>query len=79
MVGGAYRNGFYSRGFGKIALSTGEEKFVGEEDSQGFDAMCDYADRQGWDTTDMRQRLKDWVATGKGVSFGLLRPDGSRV
>jgi hypothetical protein len=71
MVGGAYRGGVYQRGWGKIALSTGEIKFVNEENSRGFNAMCDYADQQGWDTANMRKRLEDWVSTGRGCKFGL--------
>lgn len=71
MAGGAYKRGFYHRPFGQIALSNGEIKYVGEEDSKGFNAMCDYADRQGWDTTEMRKKLDHWVKTGEGFKFSL--------
>lgn len=72
MVGGAYKRGLWSPGFGQVALDTGEVKYCGELDSQGFDKMCDWADAQGYDTQEQRENLRHWVETGEGCTFQVM-------
>jgi hypothetical protein len=59
-----YSSGRRVPGFGLIRLSNDRELRVPEEKNY-FRAMLDYADEHGYDTTEMRQRLDEWVKTGK--------------
>lgn len=65
MVGEAYRNGQRMPGWGHAFLSDGTCLYVPEEESHGLDAIVAYAERHGHDTTYIRQRLAEWIKTGK--------------
>lgn len=65
MVGEAYRNGQRMPGWGNVLLDDGKCLYVPECESQGFDMIVAYAERNGHDTTYIRQRLAEWVKTGK--------------
>jgi len=63
MVGSAYRNGYKVPGWTVFKLDDGTEWVT--IDIKGFDSACDIADKKGYDTKQMRQRLDAWVQTGK--------------
>ena len=76
-VGGAYKKGFWSPGFGQVFLDSGETRYVGELDSLGFDKMCDWADAQGYDTQEQRELLAAWVKNGGDTVRFSLQEDVS--
>ena len=65
VVGEGYRNGTRVPGFGQAVLSTGGTVYVpGAESSRGLSAVLDYCESAGFDVTDARARLENWVRTG---------------
>jgi len=65
MVGESYRNGTRMPGWGNAFLSDGTCLYVPEHESQGLDAIVAYCELLGHDTTYIKQRLAEWVKTGK--------------
>jgi hypothetical protein len=65
MIGGAYHNGRYYPGWGNIRLDNGKRLYVGEKESNGWKALLDYADQQGYDIEEMRAKVENWVKTGR--------------
>lgn len=72
LVGGACKRGVWYSGFGMAKLSNGGTVYVPEEEARGFDGCLQFCENQGYDVSDMRQTIDDWVAHGgPSVSFGL--------
>jgi hypothetical protein len=72
MTGQRYVNGRRISGYLHLLLEGGGWLYYPE--STQLDAALDDAASLGFDTTDVRQRLTDWVATGQGATFSLERP-----
>ena len=73
LVGGAYHRGRYVPGNGWLNFTDGSRQFVSDGDAVGFEGCLAVADRFGHDTTQARAHIAEWVKTGVGATFSLLR------
>lgn len=64
---GAYKSGHYMPGWNEIVLDTGKTIYL--PDNGGFASMLDKAEALGYDVTEQRQHIANWVKTGQGGKF----------
>lgn len=69
LTGSYYRKGAKYPGSVKITLSGGGWVYFPENVSLG--AALDETEARGFDTTEARANLAQWIATGQGASFTL--------
>lgn len=54
-------------GWNEIVLDTGKTIYL--PDNGGFASMLDKAEALGYDVTEQRQHIANWVKTGQGGKF----------
>lgn len=74
LVGSSYRRGHKMPGYTHLLLNGGGWVWY-PEDKPLADCFAD-AESLGYDCTQARADLTEWVATGKGARFSLESPDG---
>lgn len=65
LVGESWRNGTRIPGFGVVKTDDGKTIYVPESECKGLEGVLSYAEKQGVDVTEMRNRTAEWVRTGK--------------
>lgn len=65
LIGGAYHNGRYSPGGGKVELDNDMVMHIAEAEAIGFQGCLNVAEQAGHDTKQFRRDLREWVKTGR--------------
>jgi len=75
LVGAAYKKGAWMPGWTTVRLDDGKVVTLSES-KEGMLGPLDEMDRRGHDTQRMRERLDEWVKTGKLPAHNKDEPAG---